>query len=171
MLVQYTVNSTWDSLNHTRIKSASHWDQSTTLYITSIMWCMAAVCALYVGRILLELIHHLDNEDGDCDGDWCNSEDGDSTLMVTVGLNADIILYMYDSRSGCHKQQLAEVGLKKPVHQTKIAAAVNSHYTPSSLASLSSSSVNMWRHYQCTHPHHNTQYNKYMYSNCNSDLV
>ena len=66
-------------------------------------------------------------------------------VMMTVDLNDDIILYMYASRSGCHKQLLAEVGVKKLIHQTKIAAAVNSQYTPSSsLASLSSSSsVNM----------------------------
>ena len=49
---------------------------------------------------------------------------------------------------------LAEVnvGVKKAVHRTNIVAAVKSQYTPSSLASLFSSSVNMWRHYWCTHP-------------------
>ena len=63
--------------------------------------------------------------------------------MVTIDLNNDIMLYMYASRSGCHKQLLTEVGVKKPVHQTKTAAAVKSYYTPSSLASCFSSSVNM----------------------------
>ena len=49
---------------------------------------------MQAGSQLLELVHHLDNKDGDCDG-----EDGDLTLMVTVDLNDDIVLYMYASRS------------------------------------------------------------------------
>ena len=64
-----------------------------------------------------------------------------ATKKEQTGVDADMILYA--SRSGCHEQLLAEVGVKKAVHRTKIVAAVKSQYTPSSLASLFSSSVNM----------------------------
>ena len=64
-----------------------------------------------------------------------------ATKMEQTGVDADMILYA--SRSGCREQLLAEVGVKKALHRTKIVAAVKSQYTPSSLASLFSSSVNM----------------------------
>ena len=58
-----------------------------------------------------------------------------------AGVDADMILYA--NKCSCHDDLLAEAGVKKAVHRTKIAAAVKSHYTPSSLASLFSSTVNM----------------------------
>ena len=98
---------------------------------------------MYVGRTLLELIRSTISTMRIVTVMVTDVMVTVMVRMATVDLNDDTMFYMYASRSGCHKQLLAEVGVKKLIHQTKIAAAVNSQYTPSSLASLSSSSVNM----------------------------
>ena len=46
-----------------------------------------------------------------------------------AGVDADMILYA--NKSGCHDDLLAEAGVNKAVHRTKLAAAVKMHYVPS----------------------------------------
>ena len=163
MLVQYTVNSTWDStkpyLNQINISWAPvNYIVCYWYHVVYRLSCMVAVCVhCFYGKELWTLLELIRSTISTTRIVTVMVTDVMMTVMVrmmTVDLNDDIILYMYASRSGCHKQLLAEVGVKKLIHQTKIAAAVNSQYTPSSLASLSSSSVNMWRLVYASTPQH-----------------